>query len=85
VGVAKEAGRRMSPKFRRLVRIGIGPFTSGVVATLAEEAFATGDGEWDDDPVPCLEIADATADLHDFSHRLVAQHVTTSMLGMTPS
>src|SRR5690348_16706312 len=79
--IAEEAGRRMSPKLRRLVRIGVGPFTSGVVAALAEEAFATGDCERNDDPIPGPELADSAADLDNFPHRFVTQHVTALHAG----
>ena len=81
VRVAEEAGRRMSPQFRGLLRIGIGPLTTGKVAALAEEALATGDGERDDDPIPHLQLADAATDLDDLSHRLVAQHVAALHAG----
>src|SRR5689334_5297720 len=79
--VAKKADRRMPPEFRCLLYVGIGAFAPGVVATLAEEALPTGNRERDDDTVPCLELADAAADLDNLSHRLMAEHVTVLHAG----
>src|SRR4029077_19611080 len=71
----------MAPKLGGLLRIGVGSFAAGVIAALTEEALATGDSERDDDAIAHFQLAGATTDLDDLSHRLVAQHVTAFHAG----
>jgi hypothetical protein len=75
VGVAEEAGGRLTHDLAGRVGIRIGDVAEGEHLLPAEEAGATGDGEGDDHPITAAERLDVASDLDDFPHGLVADDV----------
>src|SRR5437879_1265541 len=71
----------MPPELLSLLLVGVRPFAAGKEATLAEEAFAAGDGERHHHPVSYLQLFVVLADLDDLAHRLVTEHVPAFHLG----
>jgi hypothetical protein len=56
--------------------VGIGGVTECEEPLLAEPAGAAGNDEWHHDAIPYPQVCNAGPHLHDFSPRLMAEHVS---------
>ena len=76
MGVAEQAGRRVSEHLVGEMTLAVGGLADREIAALALVAFAANDREGNDDAVALLQLAvDAGADLDHFAHGLVAHDV----------
>ena len=71
----------MAPQLFRFCLVRVGALATGIVASLAEEAFAAGDGERHNHTVADLELGVAGADLDHLAHGLVTDDVALLHLG----
>jgi hypothetical protein len=82
--VAVEAGGRGSPEFCGLFLVRVGPFTGGVIAPLAEEAFAAGDRERHNHPISLSQRLTFGSRFDHHAHGFMAQNVSALHLGNHP-
>src|SRR5262249_45202202 len=75
VRIAKQARRGIPEHFFCDPRVRVGVVAQGPELSLAEEAFAAGDGEGNHHAISTLQVLDPPADLFDRAHELVAQYV----------
>ena len=76
--------RRIAPQFLGHPGIRIGVLAQREHFAVALQAAPAGDGEGHDHAVADTQVLDGRADLHDFAHELMAEHIARFIVGIKP-